>query len=676
MKRIHIIDMLACLALLPAWANTIYVSAEYGDDGNDGTQTEPVQTIQAGVNKLTGGWPSYLWISNGVYKLDAPVVFNDKDGQTYCIVRSTSGNPADVVIDGSNTVRCIHCKGSRTQFHDITVENGYSDDGLASGFYLPGEHFVVSNCVVKNCRAVSSSGDVYGGGLYSKGIASIEDTLFVGCTAETSAESKFARGGGFMKGYNYNESVEKVATVRNVVVSNCTVRAKYQNGSCGGGAYLAKANVDGMVVIDCRAESCDASPTAGTGTGGGIYKLTYVTNTFENVIVTSCVSGNVGAGFYGTGGAGGLLRVVNCTFAGNTVQTLPASAAGYGGGAYFTYAGYEVANCRFSGNRVVTTNTSGGGGGVCFFSPSSLLDCVVENNTVVGTDLSSATGIGGGIYAFAASLTVSNCVIAANSAWQDGAFYLSGCDGALLADIFCVSNTAAWHYSIGEVASEGNKAPVVVRNSYFMGNGGETGQYFSSFIFNTKGASASVVLEYCTFVANCVNSSESYVICPKTDNPYATTTAATVSNLFVKGCVFSANSGKSAFPNSMNTVTNITYTYADTFRANWWTEVAELHNYDKSMMPGGVEPLVDLAADHRLKSGTPFINKGVAEDWMGSGQKNGPMDMGDGTYTIGLLGKYGVTVLRNNVVPRVSGSAPDYGCFEYLFVPGFVLMVR
>jgi hypothetical protein len=285
-----LLAVIGCSVVLTASANTIYVSAEYGYDGNDGSQESPVKTIQAGVNKLNGN-SSRLWISNGVYKIIAPITFQDETAHNNCIVSSISGNPADVVIDGQNNVRCIHCLGYSTQFHGITVENGYSEDGYASGFYLPRDFFVVSNCVVRNCRAVSSSGDVSGGGLYSKGITSIEDTLFVGCTAEATADNKYARGGGFMKGAASNDSSEKLTTIRNVVVSNCTVRAKSQSRPCGGGAYINRANVDGLAVFNCNAESCDASPTTAAGYGGGIYKRTYVTNTFENVFVTNCIAG-------------------------------------------------------------------------------------------------------------------------------------------------------------------------------------------------------------------------------------------------------------------------------------------------------------------------------------------------------------------------------------------------
>ena len=682
-----LLAVIGCSVVLTASANTIYVSAEYGDDGNDGSQANPKKTIQAGVDALSGN-SSRLWISNGVYKLDEPITFQDTSAQNNCIVSSISGNPADVVIDGQNAERCIHCKGYGTEFHGVTVENGYSEDGYASGFYLPRDFFVVSNCVVRNCSAVSSSGDVLGGGLYSKGITSIEDALFVGCTAEATADNKYARGGGFMKGAASNDSSEKLTTIRNVVVSNCTVRAKSQSRPCGGGAYINRADVDGLAVFNCEAESCDALPTEAAGYGGGIYKLTYITNTFEDVFVTNCMAGSSGAGLYGIGyDEAGLLRMDNCSFVGNTVQPIPSSSVGAGGGVYLskfgnaTSAFYEISNCRFSGNSVISTSTDATCAGAGLYvnaSVSSLFNCVIENNSVVSMDGSSGAGYGGGVTFSSCpeTVTVSNCVIAVNFAKRCGGFFLTGCNGGLIADVFCISNRASDRYSIGLATSSEVKDPIVIRNSYFTGNGGETHSTFASFASDTKGSTAPVTLEYCTFVSNCMDSAARYVVTPITDNPRNETSAAAVSNLFVKGCVFSENCGKSAFPNSMNTVTNITCTYADNFCADWWTSVVELMNYDKSMMPGGTVPFVDLASDHRLKKDTPFIDKGIVEDWMGRGKKTGPFDMGDGTYTIVASGKYGVSVQRNNVVPRISGDAPDYGCFEFKKLFGFVLSFK
>ena len=662
-----------CSTVFAAMANTVYVSAEYGnDETGTGTQANPMKTIQAGIDKLIDGWPSTLWISNGVYKLDTPIVFDDRGGQNYCKVRSMSGNPADVVIDGQNSVRCIKCEGYETQFHGITVANGYATDGYAAGFYLPRNNYVVSNCVVRNCHSVSSSANVQGGGLFAAKNTTIVDTLFVDCSAETTAASKGAYGGGFMTGYTYNESAEGTMTIRDVAVSNCAVRsASYPQG---GGVWLNRANVNGLVAIDCVASNNAASPASAVGYGGGVYKKTYVDNTFENVLITNCTANRSGAGFNGDGLASAKLFVRNCTFAGNTIKTIPTSAAGYGGGANLSGANYEIENSRFSGNRIVTTSNESIGGGIRFATASSLSDSIVEGNSVVDSNLTTARGQGGGVYS--GSVAISNCVITANKARQGGGFYLLDCDGALMTDVFCVSNTALF-YSIGSVSGTGNnKGAVVMRNSYFIGNGGETSSGFGSFNSGTKGINSTVLVEYCTFVSNCVDSTVNFVLFPYHDkNQWQEISAATVSNFFVKGCVFSSNSGKSSFPPSMNTVTNITYTYADTFRADWWTDVAELHNYNKAMMPGGEPPFENLATDRRLKRVTPFIDKGVKEEWMGSGRKSGPLDLGDGTWSVAVSGKYGVSILRNNAVPRISGIAPDYGCFEFKWIPGFMMIV-
>ena len=78
--------------------------------------------------------------------------------------------------------------------------------------------------------------------------------------------------------------------------------------------------------------------------------------------------------------------------------------------------------------------------------------------------------------------------------------------------------------------------------------------------------------------------------------------------------------------------------------------------------------------DQDLKAAS--INKGVNEDWMGTGNKNGQLDLGDGTYIIGKSGAYGVMVIRNNPMPRVRGTAVDFGCFEFNSIPGLLLFVR
>lgn len=650
-----------CLAVVgAAAANTIYVSAEYGsDETGDGTQSSPMKTIQAGVDKLSG-WGATLYISNGIYKIDTPIDLPDQTGRNGVTVRGMSDNPEDVVIDGQNNVRCLQCNGNTKKFYGLTFQNGYSTE-QGAGIYMSGTGWVVSNCVVRNCHAVASGG-IYGGGLYASRGLTLRDTSFLDCSIESSTR---AQGGGFAIGQYYDEPHETVSTIQNVVVSNCVARSP--KTVRGGGVSINRSNVNGLVVMDCQALNTAESPTAVAGEGGGVFKLCYAENTFENVLITNCLANSHGGGFYATGSADGILHIRNCTFAANRVEARPSTKNTKGGGAMLDAAVFKVSNSHFSNNRITTTsdNTGDGAGLNLSAAEAVLRDCVVSDNA-------TQKGQGGGFYC-TAPLAVSNCVIVANSAYGKGAFQLEACKGAMMTDVYCISNTAA-QFSIGRITGT-STYPNVIRNSYFTGNGGETGQWQASFSAASSSDGSPISFEYCTFVSNLVASMQSYVVTPSADNPASETSNVSISNFFIKGCVFSSNSGKPAFPKCMNTVTNITYTYADTFQAGWWTDERRMNNYNLAML-GGVLPFVDLATDRRLKSGTSFINKGVNEDWMGTGNKNGQLDLGDGTYIIGKSGAYGVMVIRNNPMPRVRGMAVDFGCFEFNSIPGLLLFVR
>jgi len=67
-----------------------------------------------------------------------------------------------------------------------------------------------------------------------------------------------------------------------------------------------------------------------------------------------------------------------------------------------------------------------------------------------------------------------------------------------------------------------------------------------------------------------------------------------------------------------------------------------------------------VAKDYRQAKGSKGIDgdSGAAMpfDWMRGGKKR--LDMGDGSYTLTQVGKYGVRVEHPNAVPRLSGTCP------------------
>jgi len=76
------------------------------------------------------------------------------------------------------------------------------------------------------------------------------------------------------------------------------------------------------------------------------------------------------------------------------------------------------------------------------------------------------------------------------------------------------------------------------------------------------------------------------------------------------------------------------------------------------------------AGDYRLQR-LPAVQEkgGPVKDWMGSGRRVGPKDMGDGTMTVEPYDKYGVRIVRNNALPRLK-NFPEPGCFELWWPKG------
>jgi len=502
----------------------------------------------------------------------------------------------------------------------------------------------------------------------------LEDTLIVDCSVSGIEASAY--GGGFIIGYTYNEKDEGFSEVRNVTVSNCVARST--SAAYGGGASLNRVNVDGLVVAECKALNSQETPSKGIGMGGGMFKLVYVDSVLKNMFITNCTANLRGGGFSSYGGTTGVLHVADSSFVCNFLDPKPDTLdSGRGAGADFTYATNYIDRSLFCGNRILSTSKATIGARLDFSASSGAF---VSDSVICGNVTEGGSDYGGGLLfsSTAGPLVVSNCVLEANSTRQGGGFYVSSSKDVILTDVFCVSNNA-YDRSIGYISLNAGGCSAQIRNSYFTGNGGEGRQWFGSLLVSSTSKKSPVMLEYCTFVSNCVDSTVSYVVGPSINNPAKLpekeSETNTVENFQIKGCVFTSNSDKSTFPLCMNAFTNITYTYADSFRATWMTSVEELHNYNKSML-GNQVPVVDLASDHRLRRGTSLVDGGVAEDWMGVGKRNGQLDMGDGTYSIVRSGEHGVTVVRHEAVPRIRGRTVDYGCFEYNFIPGMYMLFK
>ena len=186
-------------------ATDFHVDPVKGSDANDGwTWETAMRTIGAALAVMSSG--ETVHVRPGTYREQIC-----PPGPTVNIV-STDG-PASTTVIPDGEYPCFY--------------GGYSPSTFLSGFTLEGGvnwygggalYGVISNCVIRNCRAVYSRTDPYsgcGGGAYA---ADLYDCVITGCTAER-------QGGG--AGYAYLER----CTVR----GNCALKMRSGLSELAGG---------------------------------------------------------------------------------------------------------------------------------------------------------------------------------------------------------------------------------------------------------------------------------------------------------------------------------------------------------------------------------------------------------------------------------------------------------
>jgi|GEM_PF-1466217 len=290
-----------------AGATTYYV-ASGGNDGSAGTSWAAAkQTIQGGVDVATVAGDVVI-VSNGTYVLSSQVSISKA-----ITVLGFTGNRADVIVDGNNSVRCFYLTAAATLAH-MTITRGANANG--AGVYMNGAAGTVTNCLF-HCNA--ANGDPAGGGiLMSSSGGSIRNCRFTGNRATGGSSD-----GGAILMYAGN-------------VASC----EFVTNSCNrwGGAI----RMDNGSVINSSFVS-NFSSASGPGA---------VQMRINSPVVSNCTF------YYNTAvGGGGAIgasagNVYGCTVVSNTVNS---DNAGGGIGAY----GATVENCLVAYNR--TTSNDGGG---------------------------------------------------------------------------------------------------------------------------------------------------------------------------------------------------------------------------------------------------------------------------------------------------------------------------
>lgn len=351
-RSIHSAQMLtawvAMFFALPIFATTYWVDGERGDDGNSGTSRESAfKTIQKAFDTEEAGLgDDEIIICSGEYPLTETIHIN-----AYCTVRGETGNPADVVIRRSGTVKTARFAGTvgaklgkRLLVHGLTFgdDRAKKDSSDESVDILSGA--VVSNCVFCGCGVADDPVKYYA--------VQVEDGGQLSCS----------------------------------IVSNCV-----SSGNCSAVCMRGSGVMDHCLVTDCHTPSIAGG--AVEGYSGGIVSDCVISNN----------TGKLGSAFYGD-----CQMLSNTVFACNTVSFTTSSRLSgtlnitqVGGG---LADGMKIFGCHIVDNKV--TGASCGGLYAGSVSALEVVDTEIARN--------EAEGNYGGVYAQSSAVTFRNCTIRVN----------------------------------------------------------------------------------------------------------------------------------------------------------------------------------------------------------------------------------------------------------------------
>jgi len=221
-------------------------------------------------------------------------------------------------------------------------------------------------------------------------------------------------------------------------------------GVFGGGVSMYYAS---SPVID----SCVITGNSSTQ-GGGIW------GEMSNAVISNCeISSNTSISGYPGGGMyfyGGSPKIVNCTIANNW-------SGATGGGIHFAYSQFTISRCQIFGNT--SAGPGMGGGGIFAGNTNPPVVNPTIDSTVIYGNTASGSGSGGGVELHAhAGVTLTNCLIFANTGTNfstgAGGIHAGGIGSQLTVNNCTITANHGGGIHVGEWAN------AMINNSIVWGN--------------------------------------------------------------------------------------------------------------------------------------------------------------------------------------------------------------
>ena len=628
------------LGLAPALAsakNTTYYVKPDGNDSAAGTSWDTAfatpakgfSMINTGSNQ-TDHWGNTILIAPGTYQLTDAIGcsggYAESQRTSFIGTRIEDNSPADpeeVVLRGVGDREVLRLAYSVT-VANLTIENGQNRSSCkAAGVRIGSQATasttlsIVSNCIVRSCN------NTFGNSVYGGPVVVYSDGLLV--DSVVSNNTAVWRGSGVTLAGPDAKAVRSLITGNDATSSDASGAAVMGvNGAFSGwgGGQL---------------EDCTISNNTGSVYAGALNVPTVSNCLFENNVSSLSVESRGGGLFVNVGTA----IVSRCVFRDNTARL--------GGGLNVQNVPATITDCLFENN---TAGWCGGGACSEYGAKAAFDNCQFLGNSTVNGDAngSNADWGGGGLFLRGQSASgwtsVSNCVFGSNSTnCRGGGFahtWQSTCQAAIANCVF-TNNTSLRQGGgivVREDTSRHSENVTTIRNCLVANNrttlsGGDSNGGGIHFVTYNP-----VSIENCTVVSNVT----AYSVSGGVHHRYG----GRLVNCIV---AFNKKDGGRNFDAGSGTV----WSCAEGTYLNCCSYPNMPSHLTAENGCFNADPLFTDAAngDFTLGSGSPCTNKGQLLDWT-------TKDVFD----------------LSGLVPRLSSSYPDIGCYERLLPAHFILLFR